>query len=147
MFTEFVAAAALPIDAQSVVSRAPPEPDIEFALAGERHLAELVEITDQDLARKHSISIKTGAITGGAFSQVTPLVDAFRSKSGKTYQTRGAPLILLAYYDKQYPADSIDPGLIPREVGGIAAQMVASGVWKQVWVYDSWNKRILWRHP
>jgi hypothetical protein len=74
-------------------------------------------------------------------------VDAFQSKSQKTYDTGGAPLFLLAYYDKQYPADSIDPELIPREVGGIAARMVASGVWKQVWVYDSWGKRILWRHP
>jgi len=147
MFTEFVVASGLLVDPASIISRNPPEPDIAFTLGGQRHYAELVEITDQDLARRHSAAVKTGAITAGAFSQVTPLVDAFQGKSQKTYQTGGAPLMLLAYYDKQYPAESVDPGLIPREVGDIAAQMVASGVWKKVWVYDSWNKRVLWCHP
>jgi len=147
MFTEFAAASGLPIELDSIASRKPPAPDIEFMLAGQQHFAELVEITDEDLARRHSIAVKTGAMTAGAFSPATPLVDAFQGKSQKRYSTGGAPLILLAYYDKQYPADSIDPGLIPREVGAIAAEMVASGGWKQVWVYDSWKKRVLWCHP
>ncbi len=147
MFTQFAGLSGLPIDLGSIVSRDPPAPDIEFMLGGERHFAELVEITDEDLARRHSIAVKTGSMTAGAFAQVAPLVDAFRGKSQKAYETSGAPLFLLAYYDKQYPADGIDPGLIPREVGGLAGQMVASGVWKQVWVYDSWNKRVLWYYP
>src|SRR5262245_52002065 len=147
MFTEFVTASGLPVDPASIASREPPAPDVEFILAGQQHFAELVEITDEGLARRHSIGVKTGAMIPGAFSQAVPLVDAFQGKSKKTYATGGAPLFLLAYYDKQYPADSIDPDLIPREVGAIAAAMVGSGVWKAVWVYDSWNKRVLWHYP
>jgi hypothetical protein len=147
MFVQFVDAARLQIDPASIVSRGPPKPDIEFILSGSRGFAELVEVTDPYLARRHSMSLKQHKITGGCFSQVVPLVYAFRSKSQKTYATDGAPLMLLAYYDKQYPADSVDPDLIPREVGGVAADMVASGVWAMTWVYDSWRKRVLWVYP
>ena len=86
-------------------------------------------------------------ITGGFFSQKRPLVEAFESKRKKIYLTGGAPLILLAYYDKQYPADSVEPDLIPQEVGEMSATMVASGVWQRIWVYDRWQKRILWVYP
>ena len=131
----------------SVASCELPEPDVAFTVDGERRCAELVEITDQGLAEKVAISVKTGKITGGAFSQHKPLVAAFESKSTKTYSTRGAPLLLLAYYAKQYPADSVDRDLIPRSVGAIAARMIDSGVWQRTWVYDSWKKRVIWVFP
>ena len=147
MFEEFSTVAELEVDPSSVVSSEPPEPDIAFTVDGKRRFAELVEITDQELAEKVSVSLKTGRITGGAFSQAAPLVAAFQSKSAKTYLTHGAALLLLAYYDKQYPAHSVDPDLIPRSVGAIAARMVDSEVWQRSWVYDSWQKRVLWVYP
>jgi len=54
---------------------------------------------------------------------------------------------LLAYYDKQYPAVSVEPDLIPQTMGQVAADMVASGVWSCVWVYDRWNHQVLWTYP
>jgi hypothetical protein len=147
MFTGFAAVAGLRVDVASILSRDPPEPDIAFALDGQFHFVELVEITDESLARRHSIALQKAVVIGGAFSQVVPLVDAFRRKSDKRYATRGAPLWLLAYYDKQFPAVSFDPQLIVREVGSMAAEMVESGIWQKVWVYDSWRQRILWVYP
>ncbi len=97
IFLEFATAAGLHVDPSSVMSAQPPAPDISFTIHSQQHFAELVEITDQQLARRHMISLKEHRITGGAFSQEQPLVDAFTSKSQKSYATNDAPLMLLAY--------------------------------------------------
>src|SRR5690349_4675305 len=107
VFMEFVSAAGLRIDPLSVASGTPPEPDIRFTVNGATHWAELVEITDQDLAKRHMQSLKSDTITGGFFSQTMPLARAISSKARKTYETGGLPLILVAYYDKQFPAESV----------------------------------------
>ena len=147
IFWEFAGAARLNVDSGSVSTGVPPRPDIRFTVAGVERWAELVEITDQDLAENHMKSLKTGAITGGAFSQRVPLERSIRSKAAKSYETNGSRLDLLAYYDKQFPAISIEPDLIPQAIGQVAAEMVASGVWTRVWVYDTWSKKILWAYP
>jgi hypothetical protein len=147
IFLEFATAASLGVDPGSVSSGIPPQPDIRFTVAGVERWAELVEITGQDLAKNHMISIKTGAITGGAFSQRVPLERSIQSKAAKSYETNGSRLDLLAYYDKQFPAVSVEPDLIPQAIGQVVATMVASGVWTRVWVYDTWKKRVLWVYP
>ena len=147
IFTEFVAASGLQVDADSIESRKPPEPDIRFSVNGRIHYAELGEITDQDLARRVVLSLRTGTSRGGFYSQELPLARLFRSKNEKTYDVGDAPLWLLAHYDKQYPAVEVDPDLIPRTVGDVAAQMVQSGVWAKLWVYDGWGKQVLWAFP
>ena len=68
-------------------------------------------------------------------------------EKGKTYGIGGSPLELVAYYDKQHPATSVQPRLIPETVGPIAAEMIASGVWQRIWVYDTWHKEVLWVYP
>lgn len=145
MFAEFAAAAGISVDSGSLGSGTPPEPDIRYSAGGVECWAELVEIADEELARRHMTSLKTGAITGGCFSQAIPLERAVRLKALKTYETKGAPLGLVAYYDKQFPAIKVEPDLIPSTIGDLAAQMVASGAWANVWVYDSWSKAVLWQ--
>ena len=147
MFAEFALAAGLDVDPQSILSAEPPEPDVAFKIRGERHYAELVEITDQQLAQKHMISVKEHKITGGFFSQTKPLIRAFESKRGKSYVTSGVPLMLLAYYDKQESADEVEPDLISNSIGGIAEGMVASGVWQRVWIYTRWRQKVIWAYP
>lgn len=147
VFAEFADVAGLNVDRGSLKSGVPPQPDIRFSVGGVERWAELVEITDQDLARNHIKSLKTGEITGGFFSQRVPLERSIKSKSTKTYATNGAPLDLLAYYDKQFPAIGVEPDLIPQAMGQTAADMIASGVWSHVWVYDRWKRRILWVYP
>lgn len=147
IFCEFAGAAGLDVDSRSVSTGVPPQPDIRFTVAGVEQWAELVVITDQDLAKNHMKSIKTRAITGGAFSQRVPLERSTRRKAARSHETNGSRLDLLAYYDKQSPAISVEPDLIPQAIGQVAAEMVASGVWTRVWVYDTWGIRVLWAHP
>jgi hypothetical protein len=147
IFGEFAEAACLAVDPGSITSGQPPQPDIRFTVCGVEHWTELVEITDQDLARRQMTSLKTGIVAGGFFSQRTPLERSIRSKAAKTYMTNGSRLDLLAYYDKQYPAVSVEPDLIQQTMGKVAADMIASGVWSRVWVYDGWNRQVLWAFP
>jgi hypothetical protein len=147
IFHDFAVAAQLRVDAESVSSASPPYPDIRFTVAGRERWAELVEITDEDLASNHMKSIKTGAITGGCFSQRVPLERSIRLKAEKTYATNGSRLDLVAYYDKQFPAVSVEPDLIPRTFGPVAVEMIASGHWTRVWVYDRWSNAIVWAYP
>jgi hypothetical protein len=113
----------LAVDPGSVTSGVPPQPDIRFTVGGVERWFELVEITDQDLARNHMQSLKTGAI------ERVPLERSIGSKAAKAYATNGSRLDLLAHYDKQYPAVSVEPELIPQTMGLVAADMIASGVW------------------
>src|SRR2546423_1161808 len=101
VFEEFCAQARLHVDQSSICCQRPPKPDIHCTIAGTPTEFELVEITDEALAANVACSIKTGEVTGGAFSQDEPLIYAFASKQSKEYE-RSAPLQLLAYYDKQY---------------------------------------------
>jgi hypothetical protein len=134
------------MDSGSVSSGVPPQPDIRFTVRGVERWADLVEITEQDLTRNHMTSLKTMRITGGWFSQRVPLARSIQNKSAKTYRTNGSRLDLLAYYDKQTPAVSVEPDLIPQMLGDVAADMAASGVWTQVWVYDRSSKSVLWTY-
>ncbi len=147
IFSDFAAAAGLALDPGSVTSGVPPQPDIRFTVEAVERWAELVEITDQDLARRHMESLKTMTITGGFYSQSVPIARSIQNKSTKGYETNGSRLDLVAYYDKQFPAVSVEPDLIPNLMGDLAAAMVASAVWTQVWVYDGWSKSILWTYP
>ena len=125
-------------------SRRPPEPDILCNVSGTPYFVELVEITDPGLAADVTRSLKTGKITGGAFSQDFPLCRAFDEKAANTYETDDRPLILLAYYDKQYPWN--EDGYFDDMVKNRAQEMVGSGKWHSVWIYDTWKKRLLWKH-
>lgn len=146
IFCAFCVAARLPVLEDSVTSREPPWPDIEFTCGGKTHLAELVEITDGDVARMMQLAIKKGVQSWTAYSNSDPLLASFRAKATTHYETGGAPLVLLAYYDNQYPP-TFDPQYIPARIGMIAKEMLSSGRWKALYVFDCWRKEILWRLP
>jgi hypothetical protein len=135
VFPDFAAAAVIQVDPTSISSVVPPEPDIRFTVRGVERWAVLVEITDEDLAARHLSSLKTGVVTGGAYSQRKPLERSIRAKATRAYRTNGSRLDLLAYYDKQAPAVCVDPDLFPQAIGAEVATMLESGIWTQVWVY------------
>jgi hypothetical protein len=147
VFQEFCTAMSLSVDPNSVASRRPPHPDLECQVGGRCRRVELVEVTDQQLARRTSVSLKTKRPTGGAFSQEEPLFRAFVQKAHQTYETRGAPFFLLAYYDKQPRPADVCPDLIRRVVGGVAQGMVRFEGWRGTWVYDTRMQRLLWAYP
>jgi hypothetical protein len=134
----------LGIDATSIKCEDEPKPDISCMMGAGKCYFELTEITDEGLARSVSISVKEMTITGGVFSQDSPLIDALTNKAIKTYPDLDGSLDLLAYYDKQYPPSA---GAIQestrRELYWIIQSMTRFGQWSRIWIYDTWNKRIL----
>lgn len=144
LFEEFCAVAGLA--PKDVTAQLPPRPDIRCTVNGVQKEFELVEITDQSVAIGLAQSIKTGEVTGGAFSQEEPLLYSFESKQKKTYQA-SSTIELLAYYDKQYPWSYEDPTFIPGVITPTAKTMIDSGVWSRIWVYDTWKKNVLWVYP
>lgn len=145
VFREFCHVSGMDVDAIVAVCQRPPKPDIVCIVDEVMTEFELVEITDETVAAGVAESLRTGEITGGAFSQDEPLLYAFESKQRKSYET-SAPLALLAYYDKQYPWSYADPTFIQDTVGHVAEAMIRSGVWSRIWVYDTWERQILWSY-
>lgn len=144
IFRAFCESANLMFDPGSITSKRPPLPDIEFSLDGEKTFAELVEITDQAIARMWEESRKTGRSIATSYSSSLPLADAFKSKSQKNYETDGHRLHLLAYYEKQSPVTPLGPDFFENNIGKISRDMIHSGKWHGIWLYDHWNKNVLW---
>jgi hypothetical protein len=112
IFTNFVKAAALPIDLASVVKRLPPEPDLRCTHHDEGPVAfELVEICDPNLAEvfaspaeKIPVYLRTS----------DPSAGIIRKKLRRQYQT-DLPIELLMYTDGRVitPPDVILPTVTP----------------------------------
>jgi len=60
IFTKFCKSANLPLVEGSVKSPLSPYPDIKCLLGDKKHFIELVEITDEDMAKSVMKTIKTG---------------------------------------------------------------------------------------
>ncbi len=134
----------LEIDLKSISNNRPPWPDIRCYISGKLHYFEMTEIVDDGLAKNVAIGRKEMKITGGAFSQDSPLLKAFTQKSIKTYPDLDGSLELLAYYDKQYPPPI---ELLKQDtlhtLNFVVQNMTDSGNWDRLWVYDGWNDQIL----
>lgn len=144
IFTAFVAAAGLEIDAGSVSSESPPKPDISCTILGHRHAFELTEITDDDLARNVSVNQKTGVTNGGPYSDDEPLLKTLSAKANRNYCAGvGTELELLAYYDKQRPPHlGLDPST-KTELALLFRKMLLFGAWSRIWLYDLNDGKIL----
>jgi hypothetical protein len=130
-FLGFAKAARLPIALSTVVCLDPPYPDIRCSLDSTPYFFELGEVTDQGLAQRYGESLRTGAITGGWFSQEVPLKRIFTSKTQKRYETGGAPVDLLLYYWKQTPYDPVVQQVF-SELGAV----FLSGPFSRIWLYE-----------
>ena len=130
-FLGFVKVSRLPIDPATVACLDPPFPDIGCSLGPSPYFFELGEVTDQGLARRYSESLKTGRITGGAFSQEVPLRRILTSKARKRYETGGAPVDLLLYYWKQGPYVPVVQQVISEPGAALS-----SGPFSRIWLYE-----------
>jgi hypothetical protein len=134
VFRGFVNASNQEVHRSSVVCLDPPWPDIGCRLSSFPYLFELGEVTDQELARRYSGSLRTMKITGGWFSQDEPLKSIIASKTQKAYETGGVPVGLLLYWWKQepyYPA--IQQALI--ELRNVINYTLSSGPFSTIWLY------------
>ena|SRR5260221_8172770 len=147
IFAEFAQVAGLNVDPATIESRTPPDADIRCQIAGSFVECEMGEITDIPVAWTQAEALKTGEATGAAFSHDEPLFELFEEKAKRTYRTSGIPLFFVAYYDKQYPPPEYDLAIIPDTIGDTARRMIGSGAWDRIYVYDTWEHRLLWRLP
>ena len=135
-FVGFVRASGLSIDPYDHENEDPPVPDIRTTIAGATYYFELGEITDQGLAWATGDSLKTGEITGCAFSQLDPLLKMFRSKCSTLYQTGGNPVDLLLFYSTQYPYEPLLCEYLTVFAAEIA-RLIASSQFARVWLYTA----------
>ena len=123
----------------------PPFPDIRSRIDGQTYYFELGEITDEGLARGVAHSEGTGEITGGAFSQLDPLLKMFREKCIRSYLTNGAPVDLLLYYSRQYPHETFLLEYLKRYDSEIT-QLIKQGPFSRIWIFTDWPPRkVLWQ--
>lgn len=143
-FTGFVSASGINTDPSTVRNEAPPMPDISCTIGGVPHLFELGEITDEGLAEQTGIAQRTQADgEGGVVSEEQPLVRMILKKAQSTYETGGAALDLVLHYDKQYPISPAE--YLDGHEAEIAKAMAPNGPFSRIWIYDGWEKRILWK--
>ncbi len=143
LFLDFKEAATLEVDFGSEKNEKPPLPDIGCTISGSPYFFELGQIVDEELARDVNTSRRTGADeASGWFSAEGPLVRIIRNKAGSSYQTNGAPVDLVLYYDEQYPFESAD---YLGKYGGEVAQALNPGPFTRIWIYDTWTKTIVWQ--
>ncbi len=140
IFTAFALSAG--IGYSKVESGEEPYPDIRCIVNGGECWFELGEIVDEEFAERTSPNRR--CFRGGfEFPLDTPLQRIIEKKCGKTYETNGGPIDLVLYYGK-LPADTSAPGHIERYRTHLAS-LTAQGKFCRVWIFDSWNQKILWK--
>jgi hypothetical protein len=100
IFSKFVEASGIAVEAGSIACERPPKPDISCSIGGEKHYFELGEVTDQNLAARVATALREMRITAGFFSQDNLLIKIFSDKARKNYGNLDGPLELVVYYDK-----------------------------------------------
>lgn len=144
VFTSFATAADLAIDSGSAKNEEPPMPDISCTIEGVQRFFELGEITDQELAEKIGTAQRTQMdAEGGFLSEEDPLVRMILKKAQSTYETGGAAADLVLHFDKQYPFAPLEHLSLHEDE--ITAAMSPAGPFSRIWVYNGWDKTIMWR--
>jgi hypothetical protein len=136
IFLSFARAARLDFDPETAVNQEPPLPDIGCRIAGSEHHFELGELVDEDLARMLNDSPEAS----GWASEKEPLRRMIEKKGKKKYESRGMPIDLLFYCDKQSPA--ILPNFL-KELELKIMEMEAAGPFRKIWFYNTWSRTIL----
>jgi len=144
-FRNFAKIVPLDIDARTIESCCPPEPDIRCRISGKPHYFELAEVTDENLARRVGIAAKQGKDTfAGPFLQLEPLCRTYNQKCSKEYKTDGYDLHLLLYYSTQVPYTE---GL-REEISKLRdeiEQKLRQSPFRSAWLYDGWSEAIIER--
>lgn len=153
VFREFLAAAGHSADPTTTASRPPPEPDIRCELAG-RGLVyfEVARILDPawPTSRGQAVLQAPKPVTVDPKRFGLPEREVLKRKLAKTYETGGAPVELLLYFDSE--------GLLYGELPPVEFSVHASyvmepllrrslGPFRRIWVFDRLNRSVLWRYP
>ncbi len=151
-FVDFARAARLSAAPASIEVRRPPEPDVLCALGGRPYRFELGRLIDQSIPDKVQRSLRQkprNKITGGAYSGSKPIEKMLREKLANHYETSGAPLDLLLYYDSDGPAAHQPPPEFDEWARLYAlpilneADSARTNPFSRVWFFDRNTLRVL----
>jgi len=158
VFAEFAASASLPVDEASIRSGERGKPDIFCKLAGMLTYFELARVSDSKMNKLRIRTLLAAVRRGAPVMQKVdasefglPERDVLREKLKNNYETDGAPVDLLLYYDVE---DFKALGAIPPIVGDeffrdtMGRTLESShGPFQRIWVYERYTKKVLWRFP
>jgi len=151
-FRSFAKSSPLDIDPRSIEmcdpnSASPPLPDTRCRISGQLEYFELGEVTSEGLARTASIAQRNRvAVYGGGFLQRQPLVRIFLKKCRNRYTTKGNPLHLILYFAVGHQSP-FEPQLnYDMERWRMRlVERIRRSPFTSVWLYDDWQKRVLFR--
>ncbi len=153
VFLQFVKAANIHVEEDSVESRPEPEPDIRCIWAGESVYFELARLLDREAPKLRVRALKIApqqvAVDPKRFG--LPERDMLRTKLSKSYQTDGLPLELLLYFDAENPlvAGTIPPFDFAMHARTVMAPLLTPmpAHIRRVWVFERYRGSVLWSYP
>jgi len=142
VFQEFAIASGLNIDPGSAENREPRYPDIFCTISGEKYFFELGEIVSTNAAEKRSPQRRKHE---GGFScdQREPFVEIVEKKAKKNYETDGAPVDIILHFDLRFASAGNVKGLA-ESYEELLDTLIRTGPFKRVWIFDSYQKKVVW---
>jgi hypothetical protein len=143
VFAAFAKCSGLNISVASIKSCKPPLPDVCCTLDQSDYFFELAEVVPQVEAR----ALSTDGIYSSGFPDPnergpTAMVNIISQKQTKAYDTGGAPVDLLLYFNKDFPMylpDVTSDGAEPTDIDRAAEECKRLGPFSRIWTYCSWN--------
>ncbi len=143
MFGGFASRSGLEIDPSSITSCAPPLPDIRCTINVSTYFFELAEAVPakqaQALATK---GVYTYGVPDPDDNGAKAIEAIIRQKQKKAYETGGAPVDLLLYFNKDFPiylSDIAGDEDAPTAIDLAVRDCKAHGPFTRIWMYCSWN--------
>lgn len=143
MFGGFAAQCGLEVDHASITSCSPPLPDIRCAIDGTPYFFELAEVVPQEQAQ--ALATKGVYTTGfpDPKNKGPKAMEAIiRQKQTKAYETDGAPVDLLLYFNKDFPMylpDETSGDDTTTAIDNAISECKQHGPFARIWTYCSWN--------
>lgn len=143
MFGGFAACSGQEIDPPSITSCAPPLPDIRCTINGSTYFFELAEVVPPEQAQALATkSVYTYGVPDPDDKGPKAMEATIRQKQKKTYETGGAPVDLLLYFNKDFPmsiSDVTSSEDAPTAVDLAAQDCKQRGPFTRIWTYCSWT--------
>lgn len=143
MFGGFAACSGQEIDPPSITSCAPPLPDIRCTINGSTYFFELAEVVPPKQAQALAINgVYTCGFPDPDEKGPKAMEAIIRQKQMKMYETGGAPVDLVLYFNKDFPIylpDITSTEDAPTTINLAIQDCKQHGPFTRIWTYCSWN--------
>jgi len=145
-FTAFAKHGPLNINLASLQSCQPPMPDIRCEIDGNNYFFELAEVVPEEQAQAlATIGMYTIMIPDKSERGPRAMANILRQKKLKDYDTGGAPVDLLLYFNKDisiYLSDIDNAEADKTDIDLALQECKQRGRFQRIWTYDSWTDQV-----